>query len=1381
MPFLAQGRVEPAGLIGAVAAHRGWLALGAVVCLWAGLFGALALTRHAAGGTAAEDLGFTDQVIWNFLRGQWFRMSVYDGATWNVEFDVARIARPDSLLAFHVEPMLLLLVPLYALGGGPPLLLALQALVFALGAVPAYRLGVRWAGTSWAGWAVAAAYLLSPLGQWAVLSDFHTTTLAAPLLVLAVERWAAGQPGACLVAALLAMSAREDVAPVVAGLGLVIALRGPRRLGLGLVGLAAVAIVASSAILRAYSGDAPPLAVRYAALLDPPGSMVAALARPLVGDYLVLLLLSGGWLACLAPLLAIPAVPALALNVFSSSPWMAAGKAHYSVLVLPFLVAGAAGGLGCVARWQGHGSRRRWRGSGWPLRLVAGALLLTSALAYLQGGAGPLAANYAPARVTEHARLAREIAAGLPPAAAVSATAALVPHLSQRARVYVFPAIQDAGYVFVDVTNGAPAGAAELHQRVQSLLASGGWEIADARDGLLVLARAEGSPPLSAADLPAAFYSFARALSPPDAGGVSPEGNRVPRATYLDGALELLAAELVPSPTAAVGPDGPRGVVRTTWRATRPLPEWVWPTFRFDLQSGEQVEVWDLAALFWYPPERWRPDERLRLDVPGVPLSGVTAWSVTVPPTRPLDGPGSPLLAGAAPLADESLRVGELTLQVEAQPWRLRLLDPMGAVLWEEVSGQTLGFRLADGRWRRATRLLAATRPEPGVVRLLAATDDPAGRGLTIEARGLGPRSLRLSVTPSMPAGVQAVGGALLALPDEQFVGFGEQFTGVNQRGRRVDVWAEDRVLAGYGNSTYAPLPLLHSSRGHSFLLERFERSRFDLAASQPDRWAWEQDAASATVLVSYGPSLRELVQRLAETTGAPPLPPIWAFGAWKTAVGGQAAVVDEAHRLRALGVPISAIYAYDAVDDAANIGWPDVNFAGRAAGPYPAPAAFTAELRRLGLKALTYFKADFHVDRPNYDEPARLGFLAKQADGQPQVHPRFPASWLDFTNPRTVDWWGRLWQRALGDLGYDGGMLDVGEILPPDAYLADGTRGAETHNRYPLLYARSAWEHASRLRPDGDFVLFARSGAVGAHRFQSLQWPGDALMRWEGPGGLRSLIPAALSFGLSGYPYWHAEVAGYVQAGLSHDDERELWLRWLQLATWTSTLRDHYGDHATAPVDFWLDDGTRAAYRDAARVHNSLVPYLYTAAHEASRTGLPIMRYLALEAPDDPRAWREEQSYFLGSSLLVAPVVDAGATSRTVYLPVGRWADFWTDQQYQGGQEITVAAPLEGGRAPVFVRAGAILPFADAFDTLVSAEAAGLRTWSGDLVVRIAAGDAAPSQFTLYDGTQLSWDGATTLRIVGNARPRHFTLRLPGGREARQRIEAATGEIRVP
>jgi alpha-glucosidase (family GH31 glycosyl hydrolase) len=285
--------------------------------------------------------------------------------------------------------------------------------------------------------------------------------------------------------------------------------------------------------------------------------------------------------------------------------------------------------------------------------------------------------------------------------------------------------------------------------------------------------------------------------------------------------------------------------------------------------------------------------------------------------------------------------------------------------------------------------------------------------------------------------------------------------------------------------------------------------------------------------------------------------------------------------------------------------------------------------------------------------------------------------------------------------------------------------------------------------------------------------------MRWAGPDGLQSLVPAALSFGLSGFPYFHAEVAGYVQADLTHATERELWFRWLQLATWTCALRDHYGDWSRQPIDPWLDGETLSAWRDAARVHNALVPYLYSLAAEAAHSGVPVMRFRALETPDDPRAWQDDQTYFLGPLFLVAPVVEPGATSRTVYLPPGQWVDYWTDAVYAGQQEVTVQAPLNGGRAPAFVRAGAVVPLApvSGFDTFVPSSSPGVRTYTGDLTVRIMPGSTTPSDFTLYDGTHLAWDGSA-LSVSANPQPRTIELRLPDGTSSSQRVEGSAARL---
>jgi alpha-glucosidase (family GH31 glycosyl hydrolase) len=735
-------------------------------------------------------------------------------------------------------------------------------------------------------------------------------------------------------------------------------------------------------------------------------------------------------------------------------------------------------------------------------------------------------------------------------------------------------------------------------------------------------------------------------------------------------------------------------------------------------------------------------------------------------------------IAGAAtsanPPTDRQVSLGELSLRVRADPWRLSLLDQDQNTLWDEAQDQTIGYRTADGQVHRAHRLASFNLVGTNVAQMVVETDDPSGATISIEARALTNGAIRLTVIPDVSANAASMIGGLTAQQDERFVGFGERFDGVNQRGRTLETWAEDRRVAGYGPSSYAPIPLLLSSRGYGFALERFERSQFDLAASRQDVWTWQQDAPMASVLLTYGPKLKDLVQRNAQLAGTAPLPPPWLFGVWKTSVGGQTAVTAEMQKLRDLSVPVSAVFAYDAVDSDANVGWPIVTFAGRQAGPYPDPRGFTDTLHGLGFKVLNYFTADFHTDRSNYQEPAVHGFLLHRPDGRAYVHPDFNVSWLDYTDPDASVWWAASWRRALNDLGYDGGMLDLGELIPVDASFADGTTGLRTHNRYPLLYAASARNAALQARPDGDFAILMRSGALGAQRFHSGQWNGDAVMRWQGPDGLQSMVPAALSFGLSGFPFWHAEVAGYVQADLTHDQERELWLRWLQLASWTSLLRDHLGDHPHSPIDVWLDEGTVSAFRKAADVHAGLIPYLYSAAAEASQTGVPIMRYLALEVPEDDRAWQEEQSFFLGSAFLVAPVVEAGATTRKVYLPLGEWVDYWRGTIYNGGQEVTVPAPLDGSGPPVFARAGAIIPLAAAYDTLVAVDpSSGLKTWTGDLVVRVmptGPNGSGESSFTLYDGTRLDWDG-TALRVTNNGTARSIELRTPDGRAVVQQV----------
>jgi uncharacterized membrane protein len=610
--------------------------------VWAAGFSYLAVVRYLAGGSHAEDLGFTDQVLWNFLRGQWFRMSIYAGATWNTELDLSRLARPDSLMAFHFEPMLLGFVPLYALGGGAAALLVIQSVAVALGAIPAFRLGRYLTSSAACGLAVAAAYLLSPLGQWAVLADFHTSTLAAPLLLFSLERLVVARaPMQSLLVAAVAASAREDVAPVLICLGAAILLRtwphgSPRALfqswpalaapgvsrgwprlwkrsptqprgwprlwkrsttqprgwprlwmhgptqphgwprlwmrgptqpqvGLAFMALGLAWTALSLLEIRAYSGGISPFEIRYGPTLGAGlTASLSALSRPEVLRYANTLLLSGGWLALLAPLALLPALPGLALNALSTSSWMASGQAHYSGLVLPFVTLGAAVGLSRVR----HHSRLLCLAA---LALVAGALA-----AYLAEGAGPLAGNYSPAAVTAHAARASLLAAELPPSAAVSASTTLVPSLSHRAHIYVFPAVLDADYVLVDLqATPAPTSAGDVYLRIQSLLSSGAWQTETAEDGLLLLRRA-GAPDAASpsSDAASPTDASASAFVPPVLQAAAPSVREAAAPPAPDAAAPPAPdAAAPPAPDAATPPSPEKAAVSAHETAAAPTPD----------------------------------------------------------------------------------------------------------------------------------------------------------------------------------------------------------------------------------------------------------------------------------------------------------------------------------------------------------------------------------------------------------------------------------------------------------------------------------------------------------------------------------------------------------------------------------------------------------------------------------------------------------------------------------------------------------------------------------------------------------------------------------------------------------------------------------------
>jgi len=347
--------------------------------------------------------------------------------------------------------------------------------------------------------------------------------------------------------------------------------------------------------------------------------------------------------------------------------------------------------------------------------------------------------------------------------------------------------------------------------------------------------------------------------------------------------------------------------------------------------------------------------------------------------------------------------------------------------------------------------------------------------------------------------------------------------------------------------------------------------------------------------------------------------------------------------------------------------------------------------------------------------------------------------------------------------MGVDVFKTDFGEDVPEDAVFADGSTGRTMHNLYPLLYNRAVFEVSEEERGRVRGIVWGRSGTAGSQRYP-VCWSGDPAADFE---SLAATIRGGLSAGMSGLPFWASDIGGY-----RGRPDPELYVRWAQFGLFSSHSRMH-GDGPREPWAFG-EEALRIV-RDCARLRFRLFPYIYSAAHEAARTGMPLIRALPLAFPEDPisaaGAGPAELEYMFGPSFLVAPVHERGG-GRTVYLPPGDWIDFWTGRRSKGPRTLRLEVPLD--RIPIFVKAGAAVPMIGAHGPLL----------------RVPEGRIDPLAVEVYPCTAsapvlFEDEGATSFRSEAGVRKavfawsgphrRQWVIRFRNiGRPARIRLETA-------
>jgi alpha-D-xyloside xylohydrolase len=594
----------------------------------------------------------------------------------------------------------------------------------------------------------------------------------------------------------------------------------------------------------------------------------------------------------------------------------------------------------------------------------------------------------------------------------------------------------------------------------------------------------------------------------------------------------------------------------------------------------------------------------------------------------------------------------------------------------------------------------------------------------------------------------------LYAAPGEHYLGFGERFDALDQRGKEVDLWVEDGAQLGL---TYIPVPFYLSSAGYGLHIDTDVRCVARMATSDDPAVVSIRNAAPALSLnVIPGATPKEILSRYTAIAGRPEVPPEWVFGPWKSRdwqTADQAGIGEDVEMQHELGLP-ATVKLIDARWEAAyhTFDFDPVKF--------PHPGAMIDHIQAHGSRLVVWISPWMAVDNeddPNdaFYESAEQGYLIKNPAGEVYVHrlgnnPMLVGSCIDFTNPEAVAWWQDKIRRLAG-MGVSGINTDFGEQVPEDAVFHDGRTGREMHNIFPRLYNEITYEALQATQPA---VLLARSGWHGSQGLSAI-WAGDQTSDFAHASGLRTAIVAGISAGLSGFPYWGSDIGGYF--GTPSD---EVYQRWAQFGAFSPIMMIH-GAGRREPWTF--SQQTLDLYRRYAQLHTDLFPYIYTYASEASRTGLPIMRAMPLEYPDEKASWEDlaEHQYCFGAELLVAPVYYGFSRTRLVFLPQGLWRGFWTGGLLQGGRVIRHQAEMD--QIPVFARAGAIIPRLDPSpDTLLSAIQDGVRTAGDDLRLDLYPG--ADGRFRLHDGTEFVWDEAgQTLTITGSPVERQVSVRHVG------------------
>ena len=507
--------------------------------------------------------------------------------------------------------------------------------------------------------------------------------------------------------------------------------------------------------------------------------------------------------------------------------------------------------------------------------------------------------------------------------------------------------------------------------------------------------------------------------------------------------------------------------------------------------------------------------------------------------------------------------------------------------------------------------------------------------------------------------------------------GFGERFAALVKNGQSLSIWNEDPGTET--DLSYKTVPLYLTSKGHGVFVNHPGKVDFEVATERVAAVQFSVPDNELDYFVLSGPTQKGVLEKYTRLTGRPALPPIWSFGLWLSTSFltdyDEKIVSSMIDGMFERKIPLS-VFHFDCLWMREHH-WCDFEWDPE---KFKDPRGMLARLKARGLKICVWINPYISELSSLFAEGRDRGYFLKRANGD--VYQR--DDWqpgialVDFTNPDAKAWYlDKL--RALLDQGVDCFKTDFGERIPDDAVYFDGSDAARMHNFYAYSYNEAVFGLLEEARGKNEAVVFARSSTAGSQKFP-VHWGGDCDATWT---SMAETLRGGLSFGQSGGAFWSHDISGFNATATP-----ALYKRWVAFGLLSSHSRLH-GSHSYR-VPWLFDEQSVAVLRAFTELKHRLMPYLWRAAHEATETGTPLLRAMALEFPDDPAARHLDQQYMLGSSLLVAPVFNDAGDSE-YYLPEGAWLDWFTGERVQGGR-FRAERGIGFERIPLFIRENTLL-----------------------------------------------------------------------------------------